>query len=133
MSFSLDLQRFAAKAKANVDQVVQQVTISVSDSLITKSPVDTGRFRANWQVGQGAIDAATTDGKDKEGELTKDRLAAEIQAIPAGGVTYISNSLPYAQALEYGHSQAQAPNGMVRVTAAEFQKYVDDAVARLDK
>ena len=33
---------------------------------------------------------------------------------------YISNALPYALPLEYGHSQ-QAPNGMIRVTVEDWK------------
>ncbi|WP_256203847.1 MULTISPECIES: hypothetical protein [unclassified Pseudomonas] len=37
------------------------------------------------------------------------------------------NNLPYAIPLEYGHS-TQAPAGMVRVTLANFQHIVDEAI-----
>ncbi len=37
------------------------------------------------------------------------------------------NNLPYAIALEYGHSD-QAPGGMVRITQARFQQIVEEAI-----
>ena len=40
---------------------------------------------------------------------------------------YLTNKLPYAQALEYGHS-AQAPNGMVRVSARMALQELENAV-----
>ena len=40
---------------------------------------------------------------------------------------YFCNNVPYAYPLEFGHSQ-QAPGGMVRVTAAEFQRLFDESV-----
>ena len=55
--------------------------------------------------------------------------AACVTAIaPAkfGATIYLVNNLPYAVRLEYGWSK-QAPAGMVRITAAEFQSIVDDA------
>ena len=145
-SFALQLQKFAEKAKANADLVVQKVTLDVARSVIEKSPVGNpslwkspppagyvgGRFRANWMFGVGQIDSTTTEEIDKTGRLTETRLAAAIRATKAGGVTYLSNSLPYAIPLEYGHS-GQTPGGMVRVTVSEFQQYINQAVQDLNK
>lgn len=144
-SFSLQLQKFAEKAKANADLVVQKVTLDVARSVIERSPVgnpDTwkspapagyvgGRFRANWMFGVGAVDTTTTEGVDKSGGATLSRLAAAIQATGAGGVTFVSNSLPYGPRLEYEGWSKQAPAGVVRITVAEFQQYVNQAVQGL--
>lgn len=130
MSFTADISKFVAKANGNVDQVVRKVTLDLARSVVLKSPVDTGRFRANWVFGVGAINTQTTDAVDKGGQGTLSQLAASIGASKAGGQTYISNSLPYAERLEYGWSQ-QAASGMVRVTLAEFDAYVRRAVQGL--
>lgn len=45
---------------------------------------------------------------------------------------YFSNTVPYATRLEFGHSK-QAPNGMIRITAAEFQKFFNQAVKTVKK
>lgn len=146
-SFALQLQKFAEKAKANTDLVVQKITLEVAKSVIQKSPVGNpdlwkgsappgyvgGRFRANWMFGDGKIDTTTTEETDKSGSMTKTRLAAAISATRAGGVTFISNSLPYAIPLEYGHSSQVPPHAMVRGTAAEFQQYVNQALQGLNK
>lgn len=144
-SFALQLQKFAEKAKANTDVVVQKVTLEVAKSVIQKSPVGNpdlwkgsappgyvgGRFRANWMFGDGKIDTTTTEEIDKAGTSTLTRLAASIGASKAGGVTYISNSLPYGPRLEYEGWSKQAPAGMVRLTVAEFQQYVNQALQGL--
>lgn len=141
MSFALQLQKFADKAKANTDLVVQKVTLDVARSVIEKSPVGNpdlwkgpapagyvgGRFRANWMFGVGKVDTTTTEDTDKNGGATLNRLAAAIGATGAGGVTFISNSLPYGPRLEYEGWSKQAPQGMVRITVAEFQQYVNKA------
>lgn len=144
-SFALQLQKFAEKAKANADLVVQKVTLDVAKSVIEKSPVGNpdlwkspappgyvgGRFRANWMFGDGKIDTTTTEEIDKAGTSTLTRLAAAIGASKAGGVTYISNSLPYAIPLEYGHSSQVPPHAMVRGTVTEFQQYINRATQGL--
>jgi len=145
-SFAVQIRRFAEKAGRNMDQVVRHTTISIANSVVEKSPVGNpdlwksppppgyvgGRFRANWRFGDGAPDAAVTDDIDTAGGATKTRLAAAIEATGAGGVTFISNHLPYGPALEQGHS-SQAPSGIVEVTAIEFNDYVRQAVAELER
>ena len=78
-----------------------------------------GRFRANWQIGIGAANESVTDDIDRAGGATIARLTAVAKAAKAGGVIYITNSLPYADRLERGHSK-QAPQGMVRLTMLDL-------------
>lgn len=121
MTFAADLARFVEKAGRNADAVVRNVTLEAANSVIEMSPVDTGRFRANWQHGSGAVNAATSEAVDPSGQQSKSRIAGSLAAVKAGGVEYITNNLPYAERLEYGYSQ-QAPAGMVRVTAARLRE-----------
>jgi hypothetical protein len=89
-----------------------------------------GRFRANWQFGFGNFNATITNDIDKSGGMTIGRITSETPQKPAGGVYYITNSLPYGPRLETGWSR-QAPHGMVRLTTAEFQPIVAAAVRAL--
>ncbi len=89
-----------------------------------------GHFRANWQLGIGTLPTGEVEGIDKSGSKTKAKIKAEIPARPAGGVYYLANNLPYAQALEDGHSH-QAPEGMVSLTEVEFSAIVNQAVGEL--
>jgi hypothetical protein len=86
-----------------------------------------GRFRANWQYGFNVTPSGTSENKDKEGEETIAKLSAGIaQVTGAAGIHYIVNNLPYAQALEYGHS-TQAAAGMVGITQVKFRGIVEAA------
>ena len=92
-----------------------------------------GRFRGNWQV---SFDAPTTDetGRvDKTGNLTKAAGNYTLSLFKVGmKAIYFCNNVPYAYRLEMGHS-SQAPGGMVRITAAEFQRFFEDAVREVTK
>lgn len=92
-----------------------------------------GRFRGNWQV---SFDAPTTDetGRvDKTGNLTKAAGNYTLSLFKVGmKAIYFCNNVPYAYRLEMGHS-SQAPGGMVRITAAEFQRFFEDAVRQVTK
>ncbi|MBX8835025.1 hypothetical protein [Enterobacter sp. Y17] len=92
-----------------------------------------GRFRGNWQV---SFDAPTTDetGRvDKTGNLTKAAGSYTLSLFKVGmKAIYFCNNVPYAYRLEMGHS-SQAPGGMVRITAAEFQRFFEEAVREVTK
>ncbi|MGB5955374.1 hypothetical protein [Pseudomonas sp.] len=85
-----------------------------------------GRFRSNWQLTTGSPAAGEIEDIESAGE-TLDRLVLAAGDLSAGEVAFIVNNLPYAIPLEYGHS-SQAPGGMVRVTVADFQRIVEEAI-----
>lgn len=144
MSFADDLRRIADSIDARAHLVVRKIIIDVGTALVMKSPVGDptywitppppgyvgGRFRANWQFGFGQYDSKTTEGIDKSGTMTIGRITSETPHKPAGGVFFITNSLPYGPRLETGWSR-QAPHGMVRLTVVEFQPIVAAAVRAL--
>lgn len=126
-SFGLQLAEFAEKANAAINASVREVAIEIGNSLIRMSPVDTGRFRANWHASLDFIEPYTFDDLDPSGRETIESLVAAFNDFRPGQQIYIVNNLPYAIPLEYGHS-AQAPGGMVRITLARFQQIVDEAI-----
>ena len=104
--------------------------------MIMKSPVDTGRFKGNWQCGVGGINAAGSDRKDTTPLGKYDNLGASLATEVAlkgwkpGQTINLTNSLPYAIRLEYGWSK-QSPGGMVRLTVNEYADYLKKVVAEL--
>lgn len=131
-SFEIDIARFVEKAKGNVDLVVRKISLDIFRRVIMKSPVDTGRFKGNWQVAIGSIPAGTLEINDKSGTATVAKVTAATLGLHAGQVIYLVNNLAYARALEYGHSK-QAPNGMVRLSLAEYPQVVRTAAAQVPR
>lgn len=120
-NFALDLRKFVDSIPEEmVKPVVQKFALHALDGVVMKSPVDTGRFRGNWNVSVGRIDYSVSVETDKSGGATITKGAAVIEAAKPDQVIYISNNLPYSIALENGHSK-QAPIGMVAVTFAELE------------
>lgn len=123
MSWSIPIERLAERAGLKLDTVTRKVTLDLFTSVVQKSPVDTGRFKGNWNFG-------TTPNLSVSATINAARGLSEAQkalGIPAGGVVYLSNGLPYARRLEYGYSQ-QAPAGMVRLSVREFRQFVARAI-----
>jgi hypothetical protein len=123
--FRSQIKNVVKKAKDKNELFVKKLAVDIDARLVQKSPVDTGRFKANWVVGNGSINTSTTE------SLQSANNANEINSIKVNGQTiFITNSLPYAQRLEYGWSK-QAPLGLVRMTAVEFQSIARQVGAEL--
>lgn len=105
----------------------------VSDSMDIKAPAGYtgGRFRGNWQVGLDAAPQGETGQVDKSGGKTLATGTLVIERFRVGmQAVYFTNNVPYAYPLEFGHS-SQAPGGMVRITAADFQRHFQAAVSEV--
>lgn len=105
----------------------------ISDSMDIKAPAGYtgGRFRGNWQVGLDAAPQGETGQVDKSGGKTLAAGTLVIERFRVGmQAVYFTNNVPYAYPLEFGHS-SQAPGGMVRITAADFQRHFQAAVSEV--
>lgn len=119
--FSALIKRVGDKA----DNVVRKTAMQLGTSFVMRSPVDSGRFRANWMYGV-ALNTDTTTDMDTSGNTSLYRINSGLEGWKAGQSIFLTNSLPYAFRLEYGWSQ-QAPSGMVRLTVAEFSTHLAKA------
>lgn len=129
-TFALDLQRFAEKTKEKADLAVGNIVVRIAGRLDQRSPVDTGRFRANWQLGVNSVPVGVIDDLDPSGAATQGRIIATIPEKASGLIYSLVNNLPYANRLEEGWSK-QAPLGLVGLTVIEFRGIIDEAVESL--
>jgi hypothetical protein len=125
-AFNKDLMRFAKKTKnKTIPQSIRGMGLQALKMLMTKSPVDDGVFRGNWNVGINEID----DSIDDLAGSNNNRYALDsykfnegsnrIGSVRVGDSINISNALPYAMRIEHGWSD-QAPSGVVRTTLMEL-------------
>lgn len=129
-SFSAQIQAFVHQTKEDMEELFRVVVIQVGTSVIKMSPVDTGRFRGEWQF-TIETPAATQNGRaDPTGGAAVAEIVDGALMLQVGQTAWLVNLLPYAIPLEYGHSD-QAPDGMVRLTVARFQQIVEDAARNL--
>jgi len=125
-TWSIPLDRLAAKAGEEIERVGRKATFMLFDAVQLRSPVDTGRFRGNWQVTKGTPAVGQVGRLDPGGALANAE-ALKALSLPLGGVVYMTNNLPYARRLENGYSD-QAPAGMVRLSVFEFRRAVAEAI-----
>ena len=111
-----------------VDKRMRALCLEGLGRLMKKTPVRTGRAKANWNTSAGTPDSSVNEGA----------TSADVEAKRAGGMAtilatkfferdehlFVTNSLPYIEALEGGHSR-RAPEGMVAVTVEELRGLAD--------
>ena len=99
------------------EKIVRGTLLGMTSKIITRSPVDTGRFRNNWIP---SFDAPASGTASNASGNSASSAAQAITQWQVGQTFYLTNNLPYSVRLEFGHSP-QAPNGMLRLTLAEYQ------------
>lgn len=121
--FRRGVARSVARSKDKLGVAIRRFILEANNRMIQKSPVDTGRFKGNWMVGDGNINTSTGNqpSPSRYGQVANYNMA-DINGIKINGQTvYITNSMPYSRRLEYDAWSKQAPMGMVRVTIAELK------------
>lgn len=133
-SLAKSLRGRALRVGLNLDRAVKETAIAVLDTVVHKTPHDTGQARRNWQVAIRSARPINTplEETDYEGDRTVAEGTAIIRstARQPGQVVFITNALPYIQRLNEGWSQ-QAPAGFVEqcvqagIRAAQKVRIVD--------
>ena len=143
-SFDDQVKAFAKKANMSVEKTIKGTSIKLFSAVIKSSPVDSGRFRANWLCAGTTPVPSVVDMTDKTGSSATSEMVSYIKSAKGQMVFTLANNLPYAHMLEYGGYATgfvgpqqstsrsvngysrQAPNGMVRVNVARFQAILDE-------
>lgn len=136
-SFDDQVKAFAKKANMSVEKTIKGTSIKLFSAVIKSSPVDTGRFRANWTAAGVQPSTVTTDMTDKSGAAATGAMVNYINSAKGQLVFTLANNLPYAYKLEYGGYPGdgpntvggyskQAPSGVVRVNVSRFQAILDE-------
>lgn len=100
----------AEKLKQRLLKQIRAVALQGFSEIIQGSPVDTGRFRSNWQanLGSRATGEVTTKPYQKNQPTTIEEAQQINEELNGLGENqsniYFTNNLPYAERLEKGHS-----------------------------
>lgn len=120
--FKKRINEIAAGVEKNSSTMVRKTVITVASAVALRTPVDTGRARANWRTNIGGPLVAPVSsfpqgkkgstGAAAAGVAINDATSKMSQAVPSGTPVYISNNLIYIDRLNKGHSK-QAPAGFI--------------------
>lgn len=137
MARNIPLDQLGSLLKERADQIVRVVVLEADAELKARSPVDTGRFRASWAIGQNQ--AGQYDGGQQQPASGANRGKSEPPSTPnpgppvgvnytpgaetTGNSYHLFNSLPYAEPLANGHS-TQAPAGWIDLVGKMMEKRI---------
>lgn len=101
--------------------------------LTLKTPRDTGRASANWNVAIGAADLSVSDPTEGPGSHALPRPPLDqLSAVGIGDSVWVTNNLPYIEALNDGHS-SQTPSGFVEQSINETIHAFEGIVQRVKR
>ena len=129
MSFSKDLDNITLNLAGYAEEMVRGTLFSLASRIIKESPVDTGRFRGNWQASLNTPKQGRLQQFDKSGASAINDMSSVVAGLKMGQTFYLANNLPYARRLEYGYSK-QAPSGFLRINVMRVQSELEKARKR---
>jgi len=123
------INRWVEEVEDDVKSILQTIVFRIGREVVTLSPVDTGRFKGNWQLTIGSPATGSLLRYDESGGITLSDMSRVVRTLSPGQVAYIQNTVAYGYDLEHGSSK-QAPYGIVNVTTSEgkFKQIVNEAV-----
>jgi hypothetical protein len=140
-SFEDQMRRIEINTVRRLDLLGRKIALELFRRVIYKTPVDSGRARANWQVTIGSAASGTVEIDDTNGTATMTRATAASRGFRAGDIIYLTNNLPYIMKLEeggypdgpktVGGFSRQAPAGMVALTVQEFAIVVNQILVEV--
>ena len=122
--FSVELDRVLEQLKTDTQTFKRVFALNLLSRIVYRTPVDTGRARANWQVSN--VNPNTNERKrfkkNQPNAVATDTVARgqkNIDKNKEGQSIWLANNLPYIQRLESGTWSKQAPQGMVAISIEE--------------
>ena len=108
-------------ASQQMEKLLRTAVFETDSRLKQASPVDTGRSRVSWQVGENAAPGGEKPAGTYTGTPQIDRIGYSQEKL--GNIYSVHNNLPYAEPLANGSSK-QAPKGWVQGVAKDIQGFV---------
>ena len=130
-------------ANTQMEKLLRSAALETDGLLKAASPVDTGRFRASWQVGENAAPGGIAPPGDYGTAPPLTRIGYGQEKV--GNIYSVHNNLPYAEPLAGGPSfppswkaagvtgSKQAPAGWVQGIAKDVQGRVIAAAAKIGR
>ena len=130
-------------ASQQMEKLLRVAVLETDARLKAASPVDTGRFRVSWQVGENSAPGGQQPPGTYSGTPPLDRVNYSQEKL--GNVYSVHNNLPYAEPLAGGPSfppswkaagitgSKQAPAGWVQGIAKDIQGFVQVNADRIGR
>lgn len=133
--FEIDIDKFIKKAGKQADRFLLEFTQDLAESVVMKTPVDTGFLRSSWTARLNEPDQAVTGITGSESQATQhsmNKISLNLSNVKGGDIIYISNNANYAAYVEFGTSQFAGRN-FVRSTVSNADTIAREALKKVIK
>ena len=141
--FSDQIREFRIDFSNLSDEVFRITVIKFFGQIVQASPVDTGRFRANWFVTISRPSRKVEPNSEKSENQVNQRIERVVNGARIPRVFWLTNNLSYSEVIEFGGFRGgpktiggfsrQAPKGVVRITAKRFSRIFNENARRVNR
>ena len=136
MAGTIRLNQIGDYAEKQMEKLLRAAVLETDSLLKQASPVDTGRFRVSWQVGENSALGGIKPPGTYTGTPALDRIGYSQERL--GNIYSVHNNLPYAEALANGSSKQTAgaqggQAGWIQGAAKDVQGRVRIAAAKIGR
>lgn len=114
--FNAELHAAMKAFPQDANKIKRTAAMGIMRGVILHAPIDTGRYRDNWQASLGSPIMEEVAVRGEAATMMAGMSA--IAAVQPGQDIYITNNVPYVEVIEDGHSD-RAPHGVAGVTLIE--------------
>ena len=132
MARSIQIGDIGDYASQQMEKLLRSTVLETDFLLKNKSPVDTGRFRFGWQVGENAASSTPPPPGQYSGNVPMRAYNYQAGQEKLGNIYSVHNNLPYAEPLANGSSK-QASAGWIQGIAKDVQGRVRIAADRIGR
>jgi hypothetical protein len=130
MAREIRLDQISDYVEGRMDQLLRATVLETDKRLKSASPVDTGRFKVSWQVGENAAPGTGKPPGNYSGDPPIERIGYSQEKV--GNIYSVHNNLPYAEPLANGSSDQASP-GWVQGIAKDMQSFVLSNAAKIGR
>jgi len=124
-SFDRDLVGIAKELNIDVGKVVIKLALDLHKKFSKRTPVDTGRARASWDIKEGGPSEFVPPEGTHSGPKPQDG-----SGLTGTTITFVTSAIHYMEYLNQGSSK-QAPAQFIEIAIAEIQVEFDAIVAQV--
>lgn len=129
---SLNIEGLAKRTKAKIGRLLVEGTQDVVETVVERTPVDTGLLRGSWFVSFDRAAVNTGAAEDPSGGATIARMSLTLSGTEVGRDIYVLNQAHYANYVENGTTR-MAPRLFVASTVNDAPQIFAAAAARISK
>ena len=129
MARRINLSQIGNFSQDKYEQLLREVVLLTDRRLKDGSPVDTGRLRMSWSIGENSTPGYDPGPQNGATAITPPRRL-NYGTERAGNVYHIHNSLPYAEPVLYGTNLPPSWGGSWRSRNNQIEVGYPDLIAR---